>query len=120
MGILRIYAVDGRDGTGLQPLTSCVGFGSGCFNDTPAWSPDGTKIVFIHGDDYDVVEDHPVNQQVWVMDRTGPTRTRSRRVRTPRTRSPTGVPTARRSPSTPSRRGGQIWVMDANGANRSS
>ena len=67
----EIYAVDAKTGAGLQALTSCAGFVRGCFNDLPVWSPDGTKIAFMHGDDYDAVQDHPVNEQVWVMDANG-------------------------------------------------
>ena len=29
----------------LTALTSCAAFKPGCFNDVPAWSPDGTQIV---------------------------------------------------------------------------
>jgi len=67
----EIYVVDASDGGGLRALTSCAGFGGGCFNDTPAWSPDGTKIVFVHADDYDEVADAPVNLQVWVVNADG-------------------------------------------------
>jgi len=67
----EIYVVDARNGDGLRALTSCAGFGDGCFNDTPAWSPDGSKVVFIHADDYDEVADASVNQQVWVVNADG-------------------------------------------------
>ncbi len=54
--ITQIHTVNAKTGGGLHTLTSCAGFGEGCFNDLPVWSPDGTKIAFIHADDYDVVD----------------------------------------------------------------
>ena len=91
-----------RPDGGLQALTSCAGFGPAASTTLPAWSPDGTKIVFIHADDYDQAADASVNEQVWVMDADGANPHRAHE-RTPprRTRSPTGVPMARRSPTTP-------------------
>ena len=46
----EIYAVDAKTGGGLHALTSCAGLADGCFNDLPVWSPDGTRIAFMHGD----------------------------------------------------------------------
>jgi TolB protein len=66
----QIYVVNARTGGSLRALTSCAGFSAGCFNDYPAWSPDGSKILFSHGDDTDANGD-PVNQQIWVMDADG-------------------------------------------------
>jgi TolB protein len=66
----EIYVVDGMTGEGLAALTSCAGLKPGCSNDYPAWSPDGTSIVYIHTDDYDA-NDRPVNSQVWVMNADG-------------------------------------------------
>ena len=48
--------------------------GPGCFNDYPAYSPDGTKIVFIHADDTDA-DGNLVNEQVWVMSANGSNKT---------------------------------------------
>ena len=39
----EIYVVNARTGGGLTALTSCAGYGDGCFNDFPAYSPDGTE-----------------------------------------------------------------------------
>ena len=66
-----IYTVNAKTGGDLHALTSCAGYGEGCFNDLPVWSPDGTKIAFIHADDFDFDADAPVNEQVWVMDADG-------------------------------------------------
>ena len=45
----EIYAINAKTGGGLHALTSCAGLADGCFNDLPVWSPDGTRIVFMHG-----------------------------------------------------------------------
>ncbi len=47
-----------NDGTGSAQLTD-----NDVYDNFPCWSPDGTKIAFIHGD-------YP-NRQVWVMDADG-------------------------------------------------
>jgi TolB protein len=47
-----------NDGTGSVQLTD-----DDVFDDYPCWSPDGSKIAYIHGD-------YP-NRQVWVMDADG-------------------------------------------------
>ena len=39
----QIHTVNAKTGGDLHTLTSCAGFGEGCFNDLPVWSPDGTK-----------------------------------------------------------------------------
>jgi len=65
----EIYVVNARTGGSLHALTSCASFAPGCFNDLPVWSPDGTKIAFIHADDSN--DDGAINQQVWVMDSDG-------------------------------------------------
>ncbi len=70
----EIYVVNARTGGGLAALTSCAGYGDGCFNDYPAYSPDGTKIVFIHADDTDA-DGNAVNEQVWVMNANGSNKT---------------------------------------------
>ena len=62
--------MNARTGGGLTALTSCAGYGAGCSNDYPAYSPDGKKIVFIHADDTDA-DGNYVNQQVWVMNADG-------------------------------------------------
>jgi TolB protein len=66
----EIYLVRASDGGGLTALTSCAGFGLGCFNSYASWSPDGRRIVFIHADDTDV-DGNAINEQVWVMNANG-------------------------------------------------
>jgi len=63
----QVYVVDATTGEDLKGLTTCVA--DGCSNDYPAWSPDGSLIVYIHADDYD--GETPVNAQVWVMNADG-------------------------------------------------
>ena len=70
----EIYVVNTRDGSGLTALTSCAGSGAGCFNAYPAWSPDGSKIVYVHADDSDE-DGNAINEQVWVMNANGSNKT---------------------------------------------
>ena len=70
----EIYVVNAANGGGLTALTSCAGYGAGCFNSYPAWSPDGRRIVFIHADDSDA-DGNPINEQVWVMSANGSNKT---------------------------------------------
>ena len=65
----QIYAVNATTGGGLQQLTSCAGVAPGCLNDTPVWSPDGTKIAFLHAETDE--EGNPFDMQVWLMDADG-------------------------------------------------
>lgn len=70
----EIYVVNAKTGGGLTALTSCDGYGAGCFNAYPAWSPDGRKIVYVHGDDSDG-DGNPINWHVWVMNANGSSKT---------------------------------------------
>jgi Tol biopolymer transport system component len=65
----EIYVVPASGGS-PQALTTCSDIGPSCFNDYPVWSPDGTKIAFIHADRTDA-GGRPVNEQVWVMEANG-------------------------------------------------
>jgi len=66
----EIYVVDAVTGLSTQKLTSCPSSTPNCFSAFAAWSPDGTKIVFIRGDDFDA-DGNPINEQVWIMNADG-------------------------------------------------
>jgi TolB protein len=115
----EIYTVDASNGGGLRGLTSCAAFGPGCFNDTPAWSPDGTRIVFIHADDFDVEADRPVNQQVWVMNANGTNQHALTSDATVKDQVPDWSPDGSKiAYNANAAGGGQIWVMDSDGDNQ--
>jgi Tol biopolymer transport system component len=111
----EIYVVDAVTGEGLVALTTCAALASGCYNDYPAWSPDGRLILYVHADDFDA-DENPVNEQVWVMNANGTnqhplTSDAPNKDQVPDW-SPDGTKIAYASgPS-------GIWVMDADGANQ--
>jgi Tol biopolymer transport system component len=110
----EIYVVSAATGGGLHALTSCASFGPGCFNDTPAWSPDGTKIVFIHADDSD--DDGATNQQVWVVDADGGNAHALTSTADPKDQVPDWSPDGSRISFQSGGYGnGGIWVMNADG-----
>jgi len=117
--ITQIHTVNAKTGRDLHTLTSCAGFGEGCFNDLPVWSPDGTKIVFIHADDYDFVADAPVNEQVWVMDADGGNPHALTSDNVPHDQVPDWSPDGSKIAYHAGGFGdGGIWVMDADGGNK--
>jgi dipeptidyl aminopeptidase/acylaminoacyl peptidase len=66
----EILTVDAATGGSLTVLTSCADLKPGCGNDFPAWSPDGTKIAWIHVDETDA-DGNATIEQVWVMNADG-------------------------------------------------
>ena len=112
----EIYLVSATTGDGLRALTSCASFGPGCFNDTPAWSPDGTKIVFTHADDA-IPDGDPINEQIWIMDADGSNQHALTTGDAPKDQvpdwSPDGSKIAYHSGWAGS---GGIWVMNADGS----
>jgi len=113
----EVYTVNAKNGRGLQALTSCAGYGEGCFNDLPVWSPDGTKIVFIHADDFN--DDGPVNEQVWVMDADGGNAHPLTSEDTPHDQVPDWSPDGSKIAFHAGGFGdGGIWVMNADGGNK--
>ena len=66
----EILTVDTATGGKVTALTSCANLKPGCSNDFPAWSPDGTRIAWIHVDEADA-DGNATSSQVWVMDADG-------------------------------------------------
>jgi Tol biopolymer transport system component len=114
----EIYVVNARTGGGLRALTSCAAFGPGCHNDTPAWSPDGTKIVFSHTDDMTVDEDN-INEQIWVMDADGGHQHPLTTGPAPKDQVPDWSPDGSRIAYTAGFYGSEgTWVMNADGSHQ--
>jgi Tol biopolymer transport system component len=111
----EIYTVDATSGTGLVSLTSCAGLAAGCYNDYPAWSPDGRQIVFIHADDFDA-DENPVNEQVWVMDVDGSDPHQLTTDSPPKDQLPDWSPDGSKIAYASGVSG--IWVMNADGSNQ--
>jgi Tol biopolymer transport system component len=113
----EIYTVNARTGGSLHALTSCATFAPGCFNDLPVWSPDGTKIAFIHADDSN--DDGAINQQVWVMDSDGQHQHPLTSSAVPHDQVPDWSPDGSRIVFHAGGFGsGGIWVMNADGSHQ--
>jgi TolB protein len=112
----EIYVVDAHSGA-LQPqLTSCSADHAGCFNDYPAWSPDGTKIAYIHADDTDG-NGNPVNEQVWVMNPDGSHKHQLTHGKLAKDQVPDWSPDGSKIAFNAGFYGnGGLWVMNANGS----
>src|SRR5207247_1584825 len=112
----EVYAVDATTGGGLTKLTDCPGVDTFCINDYPVWSPDGQRIRFTHGEQFDA-DGNPLDEQVWVMDANGSHKqqlTFDNRVKDQVPDwSPDGSKIAYQSGGFGD---GQIWVMNANGS----
>jgi TolB protein len=109
----EIYVVNAGGGA-LTALTSCAGYPAGCFNSYPAWSPDGRKIAFIHGDDADA-DGNVINEQVWVMAADGSNKTQLTSTDTDHDQTPDWSPDGRKLAF---EAGGHIFTMRADGSHQ--
>jgi len=66
----QVFVVDAATGEGLVQLTSCPAALPDCFSSYPVWSPDGQRMLFIHGDGFDA-DDNPANEQIYVANADG-------------------------------------------------
>jgi Tol biopolymer transport system component len=112
----NIYVVDSATGDGLTRLTNCAT--DACLNNYPVWSPDGTRIAFIHSEQFDA-DGNPVDEQVWVMNADGSNQHPLTSGGFPKDQvpdwSPDGSKIAYHSGTSVS---GGIWVMNADGSNQ--
>jgi Tol biopolymer transport system component len=114
----QVYVVNSADGSGLTQLTTCPVPDGFCFNDYPVWSPDGTKIAFIHGEQFDV-DGNPLDEQVWVMNANGSNKHQLTTGAAPKDQVPDWSPDGSKIAYASGGFGeGQIWVMNANGSNQ--
>ena len=96
----EIYAVDAKTGRALHALTSCAGSAPSASTTcrrgrrTGRRSPSSTRTTTF------AVANEVVDEQVWVMDDDGGNQQQLTTTR-PRTRSPIGAPTVRRSSTPP-------------------
>jgi len=111
----EIYLVDAGTGSDPVALTSCAGLAAGCSNDYPAWSPDGTRIVFVHTDEIDA-NDNAVNEQVWVMDADGGNKQQLTTDAPSKDQVPDWSPDGTKIAYASGASG--IWVMSADGSNQ--
>ena len=70
----EIYVVNARTGGGLTALTSCAGYGAGCFNDYPGLLA-GRQEDRVHPRRRRDADGNPINEQVWVMSANGSNKT---------------------------------------------
>jgi TolB protein len=66
----QVFVVDAATGDDPIQLTSCSAAQPDCFSSYPVWSPDGHRLLFIHGEGFDA-DGNPVNEQIWVMNADG-------------------------------------------------
>ncbi len=112
----EILTVDTATGAVVTPLTSCASGKAGCGNQYPAWSPDASKIAYIHADDADA-NGNLINEQVWVMDADGSNAHALTTDAAPKDQLPDWSPDGSQIAyeSGPGGSGG-IWVMNADGS----
>ena len=111
----QVYVVNAANGGGLTQLTSCPVVDGFCFNDYPVWSPDGKKIAYIHGEQFDA-DGNPLDEQVWVMDANGSNKHQLTTDAPFKDQVPDWSPDGTKIAYASGLSG--IWVMNANGSNQ--
>lgn len=111
----QIRTVDTATGATVSVLTSCPSDAPTCSNSYPAWSPDGTRIAYIHADATDA-DGNAIGTEVWVMDADGGNARALTSDGTPKDQLPDWSPDGTLIAYESGVESGGIWVIGADGS----